>query len=99
MILQTVGGYLITHQLHHLSGVYGHYALVLAILFWIYLQAQVFTYAVEVNVVHAYRLWPRSLTGPLTRADRKAYSLYAEKEAYRPKPEEEIEVTFQDQSK
>jgi len=96
LILQTLGGYLITHELHNLSGLYGNFALVLAILFWIYLQAQVFTYAVEINVVHAYKLWPRSLTGkPLTTADRKAYALQAEKEAMRPRPEEEIDVTFQ----
>jgi uncharacterized BrkB/YihY/UPF0761 family membrane protein len=55
-------------------------------LFWIYLQAQVFMYAIQLNVVHAYRLWPRSITSkPTTEADRKAYTLYAEKEAYRPK--------------
>lgn len=96
LILQTVGGYLITHQLHNLSGVYGNFALVLAILFWIYLQAQVFAYAIEINVVQAYKLWPRSLTGkPLTVADQKAYRLYAEKEAMRPRPEEEIDVRFQ----
>ena len=96
LILQTVGGYLITHQLHNLTGLYGQFALVLAILFWIYLQAQVLTYAIEINVVHTYKLWPRSLTAnPITAADKKAYRLYAEKEAYRPSPEEEIDVTFQ----
>ncbi len=96
MILQTVGGYFITHQLHNLRGLYGQFALVLAILFWIYLQAQVFTYAVEINTVHTYKLWPRSVTAkPTTAADQKAYRLYATKEAYRPKPEEEITVTFQ----
>jgi YihY family inner membrane protein len=95
LILQTVGGYLITHQLHNLSGLYGQFALVLAILFWIYLQAQVLTYAIEINVVHTYKLWPRGLTGkPITTADKKAYRMYAEKEAYRPRPEEEIDVTF-----
>ena len=98
LVLQTVGGYMITHQLHNLSGVYGHYALVLAILFWIYLQAQVVTYAIEINVVHTYKLWPRSLTGKsLSAADRKAYALQAEKEAMRPKPEEQIDVTFRSQ--
>jgi YihY family inner membrane protein len=95
MILQTAGGYLITHEMHNLRGLYGQFALVLVIMFWIYLQAQVFTYAVEINSVHAYKLWPRSITGkPITDADRKAYRLYAEKEAYRPKPEEEITVQF-----
>lgn len=94
-VLQVVGGYLINHELHNLRGLYGQFALVLAILFWIALQAQVFMYAAEINTVRALRLYPRSLTGkPITAADRKAYSLAAEKEAYRPKPEEEIDVTF-----
>ncbi len=99
LLLQTIGGYLITHQLHNLRGLYGQFALVLAILFWIYLQAQVLVYAIEINVVHTYKLWPRSLTGkPITAADKKAFRLYAEKEAYRPKPEEEIDVTFKNPS-
>jgi len=100
LILQTLGGYLITHELHNLNGLYGSFGLVLAILFWVYLQAQVFTYAIEINVVHTYRLWPRSLTGkPLTTADEKSYRLQAEKEAMRPKPEEEIDVSFRTDQK
>jgi len=96
LILQTVGGYLITHQLQNLRGLYGQFALVLAILFWLYLQAQVLTYAIEINVVQASKLWPRSLTGkPLTAADEKAYRMYVEKEAYRPKSEEAITVSFE----
>lgn len=97
-ILQTVGGYLITHQLHNLSGAYGQFGLVLAILFWLYLQAQVLLYAAEVNTVHALELWPRSLTqDPLTRADRHALRLYAEKEAYHSEPKEEVDVKFNDE--
>jgi YihY family inner membrane protein len=99
LLLQTLGGYLITHQLHNLQGLYGQFALVLAILFWIYLQAQVFTYAIEISVVHTYKLWPRSLTGKsLTHADQEAFRMYAEKEAYRRKPEEAITVTFEPKS-
>lgn len=95
LILQTVGGYLITHQLHNLRGLYGQFALVLAILSWIYLQSQVLMYAIEISVVHAYKLWPRSLTPQhITEADRKALRMYAKQEAYRPKPQEKIDVTF-----
>lgn len=94
-ILQTIGGYLITHQLKNLNGLYGQFALVLALLFWLYLQAQVFLYAAEINTVRVLRLWPRSLTGkPLSVADEKAYRLYAQREAYRPASEQEITVTF-----
>ncbi len=95
LTLQTVGSYLVTHRLHDLRGLYGQFALVLATLFWLYLQAQVLVYAIEINVVHARRLWPRSMTGHnLTAADRKAYRLYAAREAYRPKDEEQIDVSF-----
>jgi membrane protein len=95
LILQFLGIFLVKHQLHNLQGLYGQFALVLALLFWIYLQAQVFTYAVEINVVHAHKLWPRSMTGKtLTPADEKAYSLLAKKEALRLEPIEEISVTF-----
>jgi len=79
LFLQTIGGYLITHQLHTTSGLYGQFALVLAILFWIYLLAQMFTYAIEINVVHTYRLWPRSLSGTRpTMADERAQQLRPE---------------------
>lgn len=82
-ILQTLGGYLITHQLHNLNGTYGQFGLVLAILFWLYLQAQVFLYAVELNTVRAFGLWPRSITNnPFTAADRQAFQLYAHRETY-----------------
>lgn len=95
VILQYVGTYLVKHQLQNLQGLYGQFALVLSILFWIYLQAQVVMYAIEINVVHTFKLWPRSLTGKqLTPADQKAYRLLAEKEAMRVRPEEEIDVSF-----
>ncbi|HSX04951.1 MAG TPA: YhjD/YihY/BrkB family envelope integrity protein [Candidatus Saccharimonadales bacterium] len=95
LLLQAIGGYLITHQLQNLRGLYGQFALVLAILFWIYLQAQVLMYAIELNVVHTYQLWPRSLTGkPLTAADETALRMYAEKEARTPQPPEKIQVSF-----
>jgi membrane protein len=69
-ILQTIGGYLITHELHNFKGTYGRFGLILAILFWIYLQAQVLLYAAEVSAVRAMKLWPRSITNnPPTAAD------------------------------
>jgi len=77
LILQTVGGYLITHELRNTSGAYGQFALVLTLMFWLYLLAQVFMYSVEINVVHTHRLWPRSLTGHSpTAADEKAARLH-----------------------
>jgi inner membrane protein YhjD len=76
LILQTIGGYLITHELRNTRGAYGQFSLVLAVMFWIYLIAQVFIYAIEINVVHTYKLWPRSITGKEpTAADTSAAHL------------------------
>jgi uncharacterized BrkB/YihY/UPF0761 family membrane protein len=62
--LQAVGGYLVDHYLRHTSQVYGVFAIVLGLLFWLYLGARLTLYAAEVNVVAARRLWPRSLLQP-----------------------------------
>lgn len=71
-ILQIIGGYLVTHQLSKLKLLYGSFAITLGLLFWIYLQARLFIYAVEVGVIYEKGLWPRSLTGKnLTDADKK----------------------------
>lgn len=87
--LETIGGYLITHQLHNLQGAYGQFALVLAILFWLYLQAEIFLYAIEINTVSVHKLWPRSLISRTpTKADRRAQQLYARKERLQDTPPE-----------
>ena len=79
-ILQALGGYFISHQLAHASPLYGTFAVVLGLLAWLYLQAQLTLYAVEINVVRAFRLWPRSLASPpYTEQDRHAFRLYVEK--------------------
>lgn len=61
-ILESVGSFLVLHQLRHSSEFYGGFALVLGMLFWIYLQAEVTLLAIEVNVVSLKKLWPRSIT-------------------------------------
>jgi YihY family inner membrane protein len=58
--LQAVGGYLVGHYLRHTSQVYGVFAIVLGLLFWLYLGARLALYAAEINVVAARRLWPRA---------------------------------------
>ena len=62
-ILQLIGVYLVTHQLKSLSSLYGTFAVVLGLLFWIYLQVQVLLLAAFAGAVHARKLWPRSLIG------------------------------------
>jgi membrane protein len=57
---------------------------VLGLIFWLYLEAALTLYAVEANVVRAYRLWPRSVAPPpYTDQDLRAYQLYAQVEQRR----------------
>jgi membrane protein len=60
-ILQVVGGLVISHQLHRSSELYGTFGIVLGLLAWLYLQAEITLYAAEADVVLARRLWPRSI--------------------------------------
>jgi membrane protein len=79
-VLQAFGGYFLSHQIAHASPLYGTFAVVLGLIAWLYLQAQLTLYAVEINVVRVYRLWPRSLAPPpYTEQDRQAFRLYVEK--------------------
>jgi uncharacterized BrkB/YihY/UPF0761 family membrane protein len=79
--LQAVGGYFISHQLANTSDTYGTFAVVLGLLAFLYLEAELTLYAVEINVVHEYRLWPRSVAPPpYTEQDQRAFELYAQVE-------------------
>ena len=60
-VLQVVGGYLVSHKLHRASELYGTFGIVLGLLAWLFLQAEVTLYAAEIAVVHVRRLWPVSL--------------------------------------
>lgn len=62
VILQMLGGYILTRELRNLDALYSYYALTLGLLFWIYLQAQTIYYANEIAVVRSKKLWPRSFT-------------------------------------
>lgn len=61
VILQALGGYILTRELRSLDALYSYFALTLGLLFWIYLQAQTIYYANEIAVVSSKKLWPRSL--------------------------------------
>jgi len=63
-ILQFFGGLYINHVYRHASSTYSQFALVIALLVWLHLGAQLTLYAAEINVVLARRLYPRSLLGP-----------------------------------
>lgn len=65
-VLQLLGGYIVGNLLRHSSALYGAFGFVLGLLAWLYLQAQITLYAVEVAVVRARALWPRGLAEPPT---------------------------------
>jgi YihY family inner membrane protein len=69
-VLQSFGGYLITHELKNLSTPYGAFSVALALLFWLYLQVEVLLYAIEAGVVWNHALWPRNIVGKETAHGR-----------------------------
>jgi membrane protein len=90
--LQSAGTYYMSTQLKNASQTYGLFAIVIGLLSWLYLGAQVTFLAAEVNVVKTRRLWPRSLQPPPTDADRRVLTDAAEAQAKR--PEEHVNVHF-----
>lgn len=83
LILQSLGSWLVSRQLKHLGDLYGTFALVLGLFFWLYLQAQVIVYAFEAGTVRALKLYPRSLTaGSSTAADNAAHKLYMDRNRF-----------------
>jgi inner membrane protein YhjD len=78
-ILQHMGGLYVDHVIRHAKETSGFFALVLGMLAWLYLGAQVTLIAAEINVVRARRLWPRSFfSDPLLEADKRALTSSAE---------------------
>lgn len=72
-LLLNLGALYVEHTIAHASRLYGSIGVVIGLVAWIYLGARLTIYAAEVNVVIAYRLWPRSLLGVAdTDADRRA---------------------------
>jgi membrane protein len=92
-LLQHLGGFYVDHELKRTGPLYGVFALVLGLLAWLYLGAQLTIFAAEVNVVHVRRLWPRSFfSDPLLEADMRALTSSAEVEER--VHEENVEVSF-----
>ena len=69
-LLQFAGAQLVSHQLRHLSNLYGTFATVLGLIWWIALGAMVTVYAAEFDVVLARHLWPRSFRRARNRRGR-----------------------------
>lgn len=93
-ILQVLGGIYIGHVFKHSTSTYGFFGIVLALLVWLHLGAQITLYAAEVNVVVTRRLWPRSLLGPpAAAADEKTLEALAKVEERH--HTEQVDVTFE----
>jgi membrane protein len=85
-VLQGIGVFVVAEDPPNEDPLYGPFALVLALLAWIYIEALIVVVAAEVNAVLVDRLWPRSLLAiitpavaldTLTEADRRCYRAYA----------------------
>lgn len=83
-VLQKVGTSLLNNKVNGAQGTYGTFAVVIGLLFWFYLLAQITLYCAEINVVRIGRLWPRGLKSmssqATTDADRRAYESYPQRE-------------------
>jgi membrane protein len=92
--LLAIGSWLVDHQIGNASHVYGMFAIVIGLLGWVYLAAQLLLLAAELNVVLKRRLWPRSLAeaAETTEPDREVLAGEAKEEAAR--RDERVEVRF-----
>lgn len=93
VVLQTVGGIYVDHVVRRANQTYGFFAIVIGLLTWLYLGAQLLLYAAEANAVRARRLWPRGLFDPATAADVQALRAVARVQERR--EGERVEVTFE----
>jgi YihY family inner membrane protein len=80
-VLQQVGVSLVNHEITGAKGTYGTFAVVIGLLFWLYLLAQITLYCAELNTVLSGKLWPRSLHALISgdaenAADRRAHRSY-----------------------
>jgi YihY family inner membrane protein len=93
-ILQILGGIYIGHVFKHSTSTYGFFGIVIALLVWLHLGAQITLYAAEVNVVIQRRLWPRSLMGPPdSPADERTLRALAKVEERHENEQVDVEFT------
>jgi YihY family inner membrane protein len=94
MVLLVIGSWIVDRQIRGATEVYGFFAIVIGLLGWIYLAAQVVLFSAELNVVLKRKLWPRSVVDvpPTTEPDRRALAGEATEETAR--PEQAVEVRF-----
>jgi membrane protein len=84
-ILQQLSALIVSHYLQNAQSTYGHFATVITILWWFYIQSIITLLGAQVNVVLKERYYPRSLVGaPETSADRRVHQAYAAERTYHP---------------
>lgn len=85
-LLQKLGTSLVNNKIQGAAGAYGTFAVVIGLLFWFFVLAQITLVCAEVNIVRSERLWPRGLSSlagqASTRADMRAYSFYTRRETH-----------------
>ena len=91
-LLLLVGGWFVDTQIQRASETFGFFKIVIGLLTWIYVVAQIFVLCAEINVVRAKHLWPRSLLDPVGDEDRRVIADQAREE--RARPDEEVDVRF-----
>jgi membrane protein len=82
-VLQELAALIISHYLQNAQSTYGHFATVITILWWFYLQSLITLLGAQLNVVLKEGFYPRSLTGaPETEADHRVLRAYAGERAF-----------------
>jgi membrane protein len=82
-VLQELSAFIISRHLKNAQSTYGHFATVITILWWFYLQSTITLLGAQLNVVLKEKLYPRSLFGPpRTDSDMRALEAYAQERTY-----------------
>jgi membrane protein len=85
-VLQQLSALIISHYLQKAQSTYGHFATIITILWWFYLQAQITLLGAQLNIVLKEGLFPRSIVNaPQTPADHRVLEAYAGERAYHPR--------------
>lgn len=94
--LQRAGTSLLNNKVNGAKSTYGTFAVVIGLLFWFYLLAQITLYCAEINVVRLEKLYPRGLRSMASRAttdaDRRAYESYPQRERQSRDAEVDVQV-------
>ncbi len=89
-VLQAAGSVYVEREVATASSTYGTFAIVIGLLAWLLISAQIVFFGAEIAVVASRRLWPRSLTGRRrTDADRRVEARQVAEERREPAQDRE----------